>query len=103
MGGLPLTAGFPGRWGGIQLVGEDNPAAAAILILGIALAAATAARWIWVLLSDPEGAPITVELLPMEKQFIRIGIGLCLSVGIFPQLLFPWISQALTGLENLIR
>ncbi|MFP3853881.1 MAG: proton-conducting transporter membrane subunit [Anaerolineales bacterium] len=103
LGGLPLTAGFPARWGGIQLVGGDYFAAAVILILGIALAAATAARWIWILLSEPEEAPITAELLPLEKHLIRAGIGLCISIGIFPQLLFPWISQALAGLDNLIR
>lgn len=103
LGGLPLTAGFPGRWGGIQLIGEDNPAAAVILIIGIALAAATTARWIWTLLSDPDKAPITLELLPVEKHLIRAGIGLCIFIGVFPQLFFPWISQALTGLENIIR
>jgi formate hydrogenlyase subunit 3/multisubunit Na+/H+ antiporter MnhD subunit len=103
LAGLPMTAGFPGRWGAIQILGREEFLPAIILITGIILAVATGMRWMTLLLDRPDRAPATIDLAPLERYGLSLGIGLCLLLGIFPQAFFPWISQALFGLENLIR
>jgi NADH-quinone oxidoreductase subunit N len=101
--GVPLTAGFPARWGALQLLARSGGLVTVVLVVGLALAAATSLRWIGIALSSPEHAPATADLSLDEQVLLSIGLLLCLLLGVFPQILFPWLSQALIGLENLIQ
>jgi hypothetical protein len=37
-----------------------------------------------------------------RKAFLLAGVGLVVALGLFPQLLFPWVIRAAQGLGNLI-
>lgn len=102
LAGAPLMAGFPGRWGGIRLMGLDYPLGALLLILQIGLCTATALRWLRWTLDQPEAAPRSVEIAPAQRTLLGMGIGLCIILGVFPQLLYPWVIQTITGLANLL-
>ncbi len=96
-----MTAGFPGRWGGVQLLAESYPLAALTLVMGVALNSAAAFRWLRWLLGRAASAPPTMALLRRERMLHVGGIVLCLMLGLFPQLLYPWVVQTVTGLSNL--
>jgi formate hydrogenlyase subunit 3/multisubunit Na+/H+ antiporter MnhD subunit len=102
LSGAPLTAGFPGRWAAIQQMAAVSLPAAASLVLGIGLTAATSLRWLRWTLSNPELAPATIELDRAERVLLYGGIGLTLALGFFPQMIYPWIVQWGAGLANLM-
>jgi len=94
--GFPLTAGFPGRW---AVMAGGGPAAFAVVgaIGAISLAAV---RWTSTALrTPPEGELPSAALL--ERFFLAAGIVLCLLLGLFPQLLYPWVIGAMSGLSGL--
>lgn len=103
LAGFPLTAGFPGRWGAIQLIHPGSTVSAMAMVLGIGFSAATALRWLGKSLAQPQQAPGTITLNGLERSMVAMGLAFCLVLGIFPQLFYPWLSQALIGLENLIK
>jgi NADH:ubiquinone oxidoreductase subunit 2 (subunit N) len=98
--GLPMTAGFPGRWGVLNLLTPSNiyPWMAIIASMGLlSLAAFRCARG---LLMNASGNVI-FTIHRREKIYLAGGILLGLLIGIFPQLLFPWVSRAISGLVSL--
>jgi formate hydrogenlyase subunit 3/multisubunit Na+/H+ antiporter MnhD subunit len=94
--GFPLTAGFPGRW---AVMAGGGPAAYAVVgaIGAISLAAVLVQRT--ALRTPLEGELPSPALL--ERFFLGAGILLCLLLGLFPQLLYPWVIGALSGLSGL--
>jgi len=95
--GLPMTAAFPGRWGVLTLLTPNNTYAwiAIIVSMGLlSLAAFRCARGLLINISQE----ITVEIHWREKIYLAGGILLGFIIGIFPQLLFPWVSRAISGL-----
>jgi len=76
-----------------------GPAAYAVVgaIGAISLAAV---RWTSTALrTPPEGELPSPAML--ERFFLGAGILLCLLLGLFPQLLYPWVIGALGGLSGL--
>lgn len=102
MAGAPLTAGFPGRWAAIQQLAAGSPAASAALVAGIGIGSVTAFRWMHWTLLDPEHAPVTIALGRLERVLLLAGVSLSIGLGVFPQLIYPWIVQSIAGLANLM-
>jgi NADH-quinone oxidoreductase subunit N len=97
LAGFPLTAGFPGRWGLLTIVAPVDPYAwiAVIGSMGIlCIGAIRSARAL--LYKSPERYLEIVDW--KEKVFLAGGLFLTIILGIFPQLLFPWIIKALEGI-----
>jgi NADH-quinone oxidoreductase subunit N len=99
--GLPLTAGFPARWALLSAIAPQHVIAATTVVLSTLITSAGAIRWIGVLFRP---VPFAASQVPRRSvQFmLGAGIGLCGLFGIFPQLLFPWVVLAVSGLANLM-
>jgi formate hydrogenlyase subunit 3/multisubunit Na+/H+ antiporter MnhD subunit len=96
LAGFPLTAGFPGRWA-VMAGGGEAALAVVGTLAGVSLAAV---RWTSIVFRSPRE-----RTLPASSAFERLllggGIVLCLLLGLFPQLLYPWVVNALSGLTGL--
>ncbi len=58
-------------------------------------------RWIGILLRAPEDRSVPISLRS-ERVLLGVGMGLCVVLGVFPQLLYPWVIQAASSLSNLV-
>jgi NADH-quinone oxidoreductase subunit N len=94
--GFPLTAGFPGRWAVMAGGGE----AALAVVATLAAVTLAAVRWTSTVFRAPRELQLP-ESSPLERILLGAGILLCLLLGLFPQLLYPWVVDALTGLTSL--
>jgi len=98
--GAPLTAGFPGRWAALGLLARNDVWASACVVASIlVLIASIGRRW------TPDGRATEAETMPAPtgRRFLLIaGVLLVVGLGVFPQLLFPWVIRAAQGLHNLI-
>jgi len=94
--GFPITAGFPGRWA----VMAGGGAAAFAIVGTIGAVSLAAVRWTSTVLRSPRERshpPLTL----LDRLFLGVGILLCVLLGLFPQLLYPWVVGALSGLTGL--
>jgi len=94
--GFPLTAGFPGRWAVMAGGGE----AALAVVATLAATTLAAVRWTSTVFRAPRESRLPVSS-PLERFLLAAGILLCLLLGLFPQLLYPWVVNALSGLTGL--
>ncbi|MGA9190289.1 MAG: proton-conducting transporter membrane subunit [Anaerolineales bacterium] len=101
LSGLPMTAGFPARWGLMAALAGQAPGVALLVIASVMAEGLACVKWLRVLLS-PAGPRPTRGHSRAEYAFLGLGISLVLSLGLFPQLVFPWVVQALSGLKNLL-
>ncbi len=101
LSGLPMTAGFPARWGVMTALVGGAPSVALLVAGSIMANGLTCVKWLRRAL-----APYTNYKSPSRSRgefaFLGLGIALCLSLGLFPQLIFPWVVQTLNGLKNLL-
>jgi len=98
--GFPLTAGFPGRWSLLSGIGPI-PLAIDVIVMGsMGLLAIVALRWAFLLFSPSDD--MAVRATPLEDRLFMLG-GLLLTafLGIFPQLIFPWVVDTVAGLTHL--
>jgi formate hydrogenlyase subunit 3/multisubunit Na+/H+ antiporter MnhD subunit len=98
--GAPLTAGFPGRWAALELVARTDVWAgglvvASILVLTVSLVR-RATAWGPRMGEPGDGGPWG------RRVFLGGGVALVVALGLFPQLLYPWVIQAAQGLQNLM-
>ena len=100
--GLPLTAGFPARWALLSAIAPNHTIAAATVVASILISSSGAIRWIGVLFRT---VPFKAGESPGRsvRLILGSGIGLCILFGVFPQLLFPWVVLAASGLANLMN
>lgn len=120
LAGLPLSAGFPGRWATIARLGLGT--AGLWVPVGSALVTAAVVRWAmnsapaaepqW---SADEADPAAAAALPASgdagvslapptlaaRAVLAGSIGLSLALGLAPQLAAPWVNAAMAGLLNL--
>jgi NADH:ubiquinone oxidoreductase subunit 2 (subunit N) len=96
LAGFPLTAGFPGRWA--VMAGGGTAALAVVGTLGAVSLAAV--RWTSTVLRSPRDVELPRGSV-LERLMMGAGILLCLLLGLFPQLLYPWVVGALSGLAGL--
>jgi len=100
MAAYPMTCGFPGRWAVLLGHASGDVVAAALMLAGGAVAVSAVLRWTGIMAGGPRGRePHTLGR--GEVLFLGGGIALCLMVGVFPQLLFPWLLRAAAGLAGL--
>lgn len=96
LAGFPLTAGFPGRWA--VMAGGGS---AALAVVGTLAAVSLAAvRWTSTVFRTPRELTLPGSSA-LERFLLGAGIVLCLLLGLFPQLLYPWVVDALSGLTGL--
>jgi NADH-quinone oxidoreductase subunit N len=99
--GFPLTAGFPGRWALLTTLSPSDILASSSVLIASLFLGATAIRWARLFLerSDPKDIP---RLRIIERLFVGGGIALCFVLGIFPQIIYPWVNEAVAGMTQLI-
>ncbi|NIS81454.1 MAG: hypothetical protein GTO14_14910 [Anaerolineales bacterium] len=101
LAGFPLTAGFPGRWAFIATLTPVDPLASASILLALLSLGGMALRWAGIFFSAQQSeAPGSRSRL--ENLFIASGVLVCVLLGIFPQLLYPWVVQAAAGMSQLL-
>lgn len=99
--GFPITAGFPGRWALISLVGEEQLVEGLILVAASFLLVLTTLQWAYRFLrGDREGEALD---MPVGPRLLSIGgIVICVALGVFPQIVYPWVVEAASGLLQLM-
>ena len=100
MAGFPLTAGFPGRWALLSMLATVDPIAGWAIILAFLCVGAATLRWANTLLGSPPDDRTSPSPI-VEKLFIGGGIAMCILLGAFPQLLYPWVTDAAAGMAQL--
>jgi formate hydrogenlyase subunit 3/multisubunit Na+/H+ antiporter MnhD subunit len=99
--GFPITAGFPGRWALLSLMGDGQLADGIILVLGSFVLVLTTLQWAYRFLRVKEDdEPQEMALGPRLLAFG--GIIICIVLGIFPQVVYPWVGEAASGLLQLM-
>jgi formate hydrogenlyase subunit 3/multisubunit Na+/H+ antiporter MnhD subunit len=101
MVGFPLLAGFPTRWGILVTSLAVDTVSRMSVVFSVLLGAIMVFRWISVLLARTSSGP-EVRLAPAPRFFLATGIVMVVAIGIFPQILFPWVVEALAGMSNLV-
>lgn len=99
--GFPLTAGFPGRWALLSKLAQPFPWMAAVVVVGWFLNGSAILRWGITMLSEEREGSFEPSR-GWERSLLLGGVGLCFTFGAFPQLIYPWVVQALNGLTNLV-
>ena len=97
--GFPLTAGFPGRWALLSMLAPLDPNASVTIILASLLIGGTAIRWARILIAEPRSedrAHVTLQ----AKIILGGGVVMCILLGLFPQLIYPWVVQAAAGITQ---
>jgi formate hydrogenlyase subunit 3/multisubunit Na+/H+ antiporter MnhD subunit len=100
LAGYPLFAGFPGRWALIETLLVSDLLAGLSLVMSMACLGAIVLKWARIFLSHEH--EMTLFSIPLiEKGFIIGGVIFCLLLGIFPQLSYPWVLEAVAGMKQL--
>jgi NADH-quinone oxidoreductase subunit N len=100
--GFPLTAGFPGRWSLLSGIRGIPMVIAMIVFASMAVLSIVALRWAYLMFSpgdDLEMRPSTFQ----ERLFMLGGLILTVLLGLFPQILFPWVIETIAGLTRLFQ
>lgn len=101
MAGFPLTVGFPGRWALLRVSAPLDPIAGSAIVLGTIILGSVTIRWGRILFMAKTTKSSGPESLG-TRLILGGGVGLCLVLGLFPQISYPWVIQAATGLSQLI-
>jgi formate hydrogenlyase subunit 3/multisubunit Na+/H+ antiporter MnhD subunit len=100
MAGFPLTAGFPGRWALLSTLATVDLLAGWAIILALLCTGAATLRWTNTFLGSPLDERIKSSTIT-ETLFLVGGIAMCILLGAFPQLLYPWVTEAAAGMAQL--
>ncbi|MGB2896932.1 MAG: proton-conducting transporter membrane subunit [Anaerolineales bacterium] len=98
--GTPLTAGFPGRWSLLTIVLHADRLAAGTVIFSMIGLGVLVIRWAAILFGRGDGGE-SIAMSKVSRGFLVGGILLLLLLGLFPQLVFPWVEEVASGLANL--
>ena len=98
--GTPLTAGFPGRWALLTVVLQTDRFAAGTVIFSMIGLGVLVIRWAAILFGRGDGEEL-ITMSKVPRSFLLGGIILLLLLGLFPQLVFPWVEDVASGLANL--
>lgn len=98
--GLPMTAGFPGRWGSMAGLSASRGWMSLVIFGSSVIGLIVVMRWINVLFdsSDREREPNGLA----GSALMGTGIGLTVLLGVFPQVVFPWITRIAAGFPALV-
>jgi NADH:ubiquinone oxidoreductase subunit 2 (subunit N) len=98
--GTPLTAGFPVRWSLLTVVLHADKLAAGTVLFSMIGLGMLVIRWAAILFGRGNGD----EIIAVSKEpriFLLGGILLLIFLGLFPQIIFPWVEDVASGLANL--
>ncbi len=98
--GTPLTAGFPGRWSLLTEVLQADRLAAGTVLFSMVGLGVLVIRWAAILFGKGDGENV-ITMSKEPRIFLLGGIILMLILGLFPQLVFPWVEDVASGLKNL--
>ena len=98
--GAPLTAGFPGRWAALGLLARSDVWASGAIVASTLILTGSIARVAFRSGRAAEGTD--GDASGARRFFLAFGILLIVALGLFPQLLYPWVIRAAEGLHNLI-
>ncbi len=98
--GTPLTAGFPGRWSLLTEVLQADRLAAGTVLFSMVGLGVLVIRWAAILFGKGDGENV-ITMSKEPRIFLLGGIILMLLLGLFPQLVFPWVEDVASGLKNL--
>lgn len=99
--GTPLTAGFPGRWAALELLARTDVWAGGLMVASILILTTSLARRSTI--PAPPARGDSSGGAPWARRFfLGGGVALILALGLFPQLLYPWVIRAAQGLHNLM-
>jgi len=101
MVGFPLLAGFPPRWGILATSLPGDTLSRMAIVLSTLLGGIMVFRWMSVLLTEAASGP-EHRLDPGPRFFLASGMVMVVVIGLFPQILFPWIIRAIAGMSNLV-
>ena len=101
LGGFPLTPGFPGRWALLAHSASAGLPVGAAVLGGTVLVCAAALKWGRGFLAGSVSSE-RPSISPGERAFLTSALALSSMLGLFPQLSFPWVVAALSGLTNLL-
>ncbi len=97
LAGLPLTAGFAGRWMTLAMVQGDTVASAAI-VWGVAAISYSVIRW-----ARGVGPPTALSPLPAGRRALLIGgTASIVILGVLPGWLYAWAFSAIAGLAGIV-
>jgi formate hydrogenlyase subunit 3/multisubunit Na+/H+ antiporter MnhD subunit len=97
LAGFPLTVGFPGHWALLQLLGQDTPRAAIVLLLGAAGVVIGYLRGLRALLG-PLASPEVEREPRIASGMVAAMILACLLLTLRPQLLADLVSTVTAAL-----
>jgi hypothetical protein len=84
----------------IEALLASDSVAGLSLLLSLTCIGAIALNWVRIFLS-PENKGKTIAIPIVEKGFMVGGVIFCLLLGIFPQLSYPWVVEAVAGMKQL--
>jgi len=97
LAGLPLTAGFAGRWMTLATVQGDRVASLAI-IFGVVAVSYSVVRW-----ARGLGPPAEAPSLPGGRRVLLIGgTASIIVLGVLPGWLYAWALSAVAGLAGIV-
>jgi formate hydrogenlyase subunit 3/multisubunit Na+/H+ antiporter MnhD subunit len=99
--GFPLTAGFPGRWALLSMLAPIDPFASITMILASFFIGGVAIRWAGILIERPkieDQEHVSIQ----AKIILAGGVVMCVLLGLFPQLIYPWVVQAAAGITQYV-
>lgn len=99
--GFPLTAGFPGRWALLTILAPIDPVASVTIILACLFIGGAAIRWASIMIAEPRSEDQT-HVPVNEKIILGGGVVMCILLGLFPQLIYPWVVQAAAGIAQYV-
>ena len=99
LAGLPLTAGFAGRWMTLATLQGDMPATLAV-VFGVLAASYGSIRWVRRL-----AVPVADAASPLSRgrrTLLWIGTASVILLGVLPGWLYAWTLPALAGLGRIV-
>jgi formate hydrogenlyase subunit 3/multisubunit Na+/H+ antiporter MnhD subunit len=100
LAGFPLTAGFPGRWSLLLSLSVVDNLAAWSVILVLALIVARGLVWTRTFLHPGEMDNLERANV-IERVYFAGGVAIVVLLGVFPQLIYPWIIGVAAGMTHL--
>jgi formate hydrogenlyase subunit 3/multisubunit Na+/H+ antiporter MnhD subunit len=100
LAGFPLTAGFPGRWSLLLSLSIVDNLAAWSVILVLALIVARGLVWTRSFL-QPGELDSNKQANAIERVYFAGGVVIVILLGVFPQLIYPWIIGVAAGMTHL--
>ena len=94
LAGLPLTAGFPAKWWLLQILGEGPNYVWVSLLFGMVVLGFRILQFAY----EEKAVQIVIPIELKKIVFLSIAILLTFGIGLYPQVLSPWIERTILGL-----